>query len=254
MKRILPKEIFPLEDERNERVVNTRSFAGGRKRATRALHKTRVVENTFWFFTARGDPSLDLSPFLPPIHTIANCAPQNYCLLCRLLLLWICLLQKREEKQKSTHPPSPHGIQHLITQSLWFAVVLTSHHQPKENKDHPFLLLSFLDYYRSWEADDRSIITAKSRLGRTGFLRMGRSLAGNYYCCLLFNFRFWLLRFCEVFGVAHRSGNSSFVNEEHSFGWQLLRLASCWPGLCCLIGVCLFQSCGFSLIPLWFLY
>jgi hypothetical protein len=78
---------------------------------------------------------------------------------------------------------------------------------------------------------DRSIITAKSRLGRTGFLRRGRSLAGNYYCCLLFfNFRFWLLRFFEVFGVAHRIGNSSFVNKEHSLGgnccaWRLVDLA-----------------------------
>jgi hypothetical protein len=77
--------------------------------------------------------------------------------------------QKEGEKKKSTHPPRPHGIQHLITQFSWFAVVLTSHHQPKRTKIILFLLLSLLDYYRSWEADDRSIITAKSRLGRTGF-------------------------------------------------------------------------------------
>jgi len=230
MKRILPKEIFPLEDERNERVVNTRSFAGGRKRATRALHKTRVVENTFWFFTARGDPSLDLSrslsfPSSNPHHS-KLCTTKLLSSLSSSSPLNLPFAKKR--RKTKIHPPTIPT--RNSTSHHTVSLVCSGFNQPssaQENKDHPFLLLSLLDYYRSWEADDRSIITAKSRLGRTGFLRMGRSLAGNYYCCLLFNFRFWLLRFCEVFGVAHRSGNSSFVNEEHSFGWQLLRLASC---------------------------
>lgn len=154
---------FPLEEERTKESWRFVPSLEGRKRATRALHETRVVDSKFWFFTARGDPSLSRSLTLlsfPPIHTIANCAPQNYCLLCRLLLLWICLLQKREEEKISHHPPTTptrnSTSHHTVS---WFAVVLTQPSSSQENKKiilFAFELVGLLSKLGSWWSIDRS--------------------------------------------------------------------------------------------------
>jgi hypothetical protein len=228
MKRILPKKIsFGRRKKRKSREY---SFLRWRKKARnpRTSQDTRRGQHVLVFHSARGSISLSRSLSFPSSnpHHSKLCTTKLLSSLSSSSPLNLPFAKKR--RKTKIHPPTTPT--RNSTSHHTVSLVCSGFNQPssaQENKDHSYLLLSLLDYYRSWEADDRSIITAKSRLGRTGFLRMGRSLAGNYYCCLLFNFRFWLLRFCEVFGVAHRSGNSSFVNEEHSFGWQLLRLASC---------------------------
>ncbi len=141
----------------NERVVKIRSFAGGRKRATRALHKTRVVvDGKFWFFTARGDPSLSLSRYLSfpssnPHHS-KLCTTKLLSSLSSSSPLNLPFAKKRGKKK--IHPPTT--ATRNSTSHHTILLVCSGFNQPssaQENKDHPFFafeLVGLLSKLGSW--------------------------------------------------------------------------------------------------------